>query len=419
MNPIPAGPAAPTASVTVQPTCTTPTGTIVVTAPLGATIQYSVGGAYQASTTFSGLIPDNYNITAQDMTTGCISTATILTVNAVPNVPSAPSAGTNASYCVGDPMADLTATAGSGGTLTWYSDAGLTTVIGTGTTFTPFNVVGSTSYYVTEILGLCESTSTEVIITINPIPGAPIVGADESYCEGELIPNVTATATSGGTLTWYSDAGLTNVLGTGASLPINPALGTTTYYVTESVGGCEGSVSSVDITIFQNPIAEAGPNVTILSGESTQLNGSGGLAYLWNPPLDLSCTTCANPIASPSIDTYYYLTVVNANGCSDTDSVLITIAVMQQDLFIPNVFSPNGDNHNDFFEIEGTGLSDFYLRVFNRWGELVFESEDQSLSWDGMQHGKLLNTAVFAYTLTYTDSYGETQIVSGNVTLVK
>jgi gliding motility-associated-like protein len=89
------------------------------------------------------------------------------------------------------------------------------------------------------------------------------------------------------------------------------------------------------------------------------------------------------------------------------------------ELFIPNVFSPNGDDHNDFFVVEGSGLNEFNIRVFNRWGQMVFESEDQSISWDGLHNGKQLNKAVFAYTLTYTDSLGIVQVMRGNVTLIK
>ncbi len=351
--------------------------------------------------------------------TGVLGCDSIITEDLVINGPLAPTAGTSATYCDGDPLNDLTATAGSGGTLTWYSDVGLSTVLGTGTTFPSSNTLGSTSYFVTETTGGCESNATEVIITINPIPGAPTVSSAQSYCEGETIPDLTATASSGGTLTWYSDAGFTNSIGTGTTLPIAQGIGTTTYYVVESVGSCVGTASSVDITIFPNPTANAGTDVTVLAGESTTLFGSGGTGYLWSPPTGLSCTSCQSTEATPDITTIYILTVTDANGCMHQDSVLVTINFEEQDFFVPSVFSPNGDNLNDFFEIKGTGLYDFYLRVFNRWGELIFESDDQSISWDGQQNGKSLNTAVFAYTLTYTDTFGVAQVVSGNVTLIK
>ena len=86
VNAIPSAPATATASVTVQPDCTTPTGTLTVSAPTGATIEYSVDGVtYQSSPIFTGLTPGDYNVTVQDNVTGCTSSIEIVTVNAVPN----------------------------------------------------------------------------------------------------------------------------------------------------------------------------------------------------------------------------------------------------------------------------------------------------------------------------------------------
>jgi hypothetical protein len=115
----PAGaPAAPTASVTVQPTCTTPTGTIVVTAPTGGSIEYSVDGVtYQASGTFSGLAPGSYNITAQDMSTGCISSFTTLTVNPIPANPAAPTASVTIQPTCTTTTGTIVVTAPVGGTI--------------------------------------------------------------------------------------------------------------------------------------------------------------------------------------------------------------------------------------------------------------------------------------------------------------
>src|SRR5207342_3133262 len=92
VNTAPTAPAAPTASVTVQPTCALNTGTIVVTAPTGAGLTYSIDGTnYQAGTTFNGLVPGNYDVTVKNAG-GCVSAATTLTVNTAPTAPAAPTA---------------------------------------------------------------------------------------------------------------------------------------------------------------------------------------------------------------------------------------------------------------------------------------------------------------------------------------
>ncbi|MFZ5554914.1 MAG: gliding motility-associated C-terminal domain-containing protein, partial [Bacteroidota bacterium] len=196
----------------------------------------------------TGLAPGTYDQFSL-VTSGCTGTsATVITLTD-PGAPAAPVAGTNASYCQGDVMADLTATAGSGGTLTWYSDAGLTTVIGTGTTLTPSATLGSTTYYVTETTGSCESAASTVTITINTIPSAPVAGTDASYCSTDAFAAMTATPGSGGTINWYTDPGLTVLVGSGNNFtPLN-VIGTTVYYVTEDVSGCE-STTPATVTII-------------------------------------------------------------------------------------------------------------------------------------------------------------------------
>jgi gliding motility-associated-like protein len=99
--------------------------------------------------------------------------------------------------------------------------------------------------------------------------------------------------------------------------------------------------------------------------------------------------------------------------------VTIIVETQLQDIFIPNVFSPNGDNNNDFFTIEGDGMTNFSIKIFNRWGELIFESDDQNVSWNGNHSGKSASKGVFAYTLTYNDNSGTPQVVSGNITVIK
>ena len=117
-----AAPAAPTASVTVQPTCATPTGTIVVTAPLGATLTYSIDGInYQAATTFTDVAPGPYNVTVQDAG-GCTSAATALTVNAAPAAPAAPTASVTVQPTCAIPTGTIVVTAPLGATLTYSID---------------------------------------------------------------------------------------------------------------------------------------------------------------------------------------------------------------------------------------------------------------------------------------------------------
>ena len=123
---MPAVPAAPTANVTMQPTCATPTGTIVITAPLGAGFEYSLdGGAFQASTTFTVVAPGAHNVTAANATDNtCVSAATPLTVNAVPAVPAAPTATVTIQPTCATPTGTIVITAPVGAGFEYSLDGG-------------------------------------------------------------------------------------------------------------------------------------------------------------------------------------------------------------------------------------------------------------------------------------------------------
>jgi gliding motility-associated-like protein len=229
VNPIPANPASPTASVTVHPTCTTPTGTIVVTAPTGATIQYSVGGAYQSSGTFSNLTPGSYNVTAQDTATGCISVATVLVVNPIPANPAAPTASVTVQPTCPSPTGTILVSAPIGGNLEYSIDNGVT--YQSSTTFS--GLAPNTSYTVivrNSSTGCTSLASSNIII--NSVPPSPIVST-VSGCNGASF-EVTASVVSGvATYQWYD--GSSNLLGTTATIVVTQS---GTYEVRATVDLC-------------------------------------------------------------------------------------------------------------------------------------------------------------------------------------
>ncbi len=285
------------------------------------------------SSTETGLATGGYTVTVTD-SLGCSMTSGTITITS-PGAPPAPIAGTDSTYCVGDPMADLTATPGSGGTITWYSDAGLTTVLGTGTTLIPGTTVGVTIYYVTESVGTCESPATLVTITIITLPGAPTAGVDATYCEGDALTDLTATPGGGGTITWYSDAGLTTVLGTGTTLTPGSSTGVTTYYVTETVGTCQSIADTVVITIDTCPSPTANFSVSSMAicenacVDFTDLSSGNTTSWVWSfPGATPTSDTSQNPtnICYAAAGTYLVtLMASNSNG-SDTATVSIFVS---------------------------------------------------------------------------------------------
>ena len=190
---------------------------------------------------------------------GCSSTDLYSGVLA-PIYPTAPIAFTDSTYCEGDPIADLNGISAFGGTMTWYDDAGLTSQVGAGPAYTVLDTdPGTYTYYVTETLSNCEGPSSAVTVIISPTPAAPVVSGDVNYCDGDAVANLSVTPQGAGTVTWYSDALLTDSIGTGSTYAPATGVDTVTYYVIETVNNCVSSVSSMTVTIYPNPIAAFEP----------------------------------------------------------------------------------------------------------------------------------------------------------------
>ncbi len=148
-------------------------------------------------------------------------------------------------------------------------------------------------------------------------------------------------------------------------------------------------------------------------------------AIQWDGLVNPDCTDCPTQPVAPIISSTYSITVNSNEGCSAEDEVTITIH-QQDDLFIPNVFSPNGDQINDLFLISSSGQIKEILRldIYDRWGNMVFLKEhfqpnDDAASWDGTWDNKLLNPGVFAYKAIFQLPDGTQSVRYGDVTLIR
>jgi gliding motility-associated-like protein len=138
----------------------------------------------------------------------------------------------------------------------------------------------------------------------------------------------------------------------------------------------------------------------------------------------LSCTTCPNPTANPTVTTTYYVSATDDNGCVGGDSSIIVIKLACGDLFVPTIFSPNGTgpDANNKLCVFGTAscIEELKFQVYNRWGEIVFETTDIENCWDGNYKDKPANSGIFVYRL-YVKLYNNDEPIdiSGNTTLVR
>jgi gliding motility-associated-like protein len=192
-----------------------------------------------------------------------------------------------------------------------------------------------------------------------------------------------------------------------------------------SSAGCD-SIVTLSLSVLPDIGLYASPDkATLLIGDTVTINvisssTTGIITYTWSPTAGLSCWDCPSSVASPVGDTRYTVIAIDSNGCRDT--VVVPIMVNGPSIFIPNVFTPNNDGANDFFEIYGNKNALRYLdvKIFDRWGEKVFESNDLNFKWDGMYKGRPLMPAVFVYTLqvVFADGHPE-KLFKGSVTLMR
>ncbi|MFB6305776.1 MAG: gliding motility-associated C-terminal domain-containing protein, partial [Flavobacteriales bacterium] len=156
---------------------------------------------------------------------------------------------------------------------------------------------------------------------------------------------------------------------------------TTVYTVSMSFYGCDTIKDDVRVKVNPLPDADAGKDVTIVEGERTILEASGGVEYNWWPLTNLNDPKRQRPTVYPKDTTVYHVDVTSIMGCTDNDSVQVN--VVEPELFIPKAFTPDGSGRNDVFRVRGERLLDFEMRIFDRSGEQIFVTENFDKGWDG------------------------------------
>jgi|GEM_PF-1237737 len=273
VNAIPAAPPAPSISTPTQPDCIITTSSFTITSPTGVNYQYSVGGAYQSSTSFAGLTPGNtYPVTVKDIVTGCISAATNASINNIQPV-LAPFANSPVTYCQNAVASALTAT---GNNLLWYDS--LNDVTGSPVAPIPSTTTaGNTFYYVTQTQNGCESPKRAVTVTIN-VTSTAVVGfkyIPDTVCLNGInpVPAYDLGFTNGGTFTVVPATGLSINTGSGSINLATSTAGTYAVTYTYNTTGCvNGNSASFNITLlpavntvtvfsYSSPVCKNVPNL--------------------------------------------------------------------------------------------------------------------------------------------------------------
>ena len=175
-------------------------------------------------------------------------------------------------------------------------------------------------------------------------------------------------------------------------------------------------VTTLNINISSNVVAFF--DTTVNKGDQVQLSANGSDAYSWTPNYGLSCDDCQYPIGFPQVTTSYILEGISG-GCSSFDTITITVNEVSTLLFIPNSFTPNGDFINDELVLLGEYIDEFKILVFNRWGELLFESNNILNSWGGFYKGQEVPSGVYVYKVKVLSKNSENIEKYGRINLIR
>ena len=273
---------------------------------------------------------------------------------------------------------------------------------------------GTTTYQLEASIGTCKATSAIRITTV-PYPEITLT-PNPSICYGDTI---SLLAEGGMDYRWTPSSGLSAL-----NIP-NPKAypkKTTNYQVAvrDNKGCPKPSYANVIITVAPKVMAFAGRDTSIVTGQPLQLAASGGDYYAWTPVNAMSNPNISNPIATIDENTRLSLKVTTLQGCFAYDTLLVKVFKTQPDIFVPTAFTPNNDGLNDKLTPIPVGIQHFdYFRIFNRWGQVVYQSHKEGEGWDGRLKSLEQGNGTFIWQVRGIDYTGRVIEKKGIVTVIK
>lgn len=224
-------------------------------------------------------------------------------------------------------------------------------------------------------------------------------GIDTGFCVGQqngikIGASNNASASNSYTFAWTPTVGLVNANSTN---PIATPSVPTQYQLNVSDGVCPNRITSVLVTPFIPPYADASSDTTIDEGKTITLNGTGGNKFWWQPDYNIKYGNTINPDVWPITTTTYTLYTEDSHKCSSSDTVRVTVN-SGNILFFYSAFTPNRDGDNDVFYIGNVEkFPDNNLKIYNRYGKLIYSATSYVNDWDGTYLGNTVPTGVYFY----------------------
>ncbi len=374
-------------ALTLDPLCLNGSNGTANVAPTGGTAPYTYNWSNGDTTTvLDSLSAGQYAVTVTDAN-GCVAD-TSLTVSNPTDYMTVSATATDV-LCVGENTGTGTITATGGGLRFIY-------YWNTGSNSSREDTLAAGTYSVTVVDAYgCTDSVTFTIGAPDSLQlgAASIEPACTELNNGAVLP---AVAGGSGNYTYqWSDSStrstLTNAAGGSYSLTVTDANGCT---IEDSY-----TIPADSLTISLG----AAPDTLLELGQLVTLTAAGNItAISWSPSGALDDSTQSIVVATPGAGrNVFTATATSASGCTATDSISILVE-NEVNVFIPNAFTPNGDGINDIFNLETSGVIELVrLRIFDRWGELIFRGEDGGPGWDGTHNGKEVPPGLYVYDISY------------------
>lgn len=287
---------------------------------------------------------------------------------------------------------------------------------------TPVDAI--TKVQVVANLGRCQASDS---LTIRAVPYPTVnAGNDTTICFGDVI---TLRGSGNGTIVNWTPAATLQTPGSYTTLVRTTQTTSFTLTVSDNKGCPKPVKDEVLVTVLPKITVFAGNDTSMVYNQPLQLNARTNAPVVnWAPPLGLNNIVIINPVARISattlqqgVDTIRYtVTASTPEGCSATDDILVKVFATAPSIFVPSGFTPNNDGLNDVMRPILAGMRELvYFRIFNRYGQLVFETKTPGKGWDGRINGIPQGSSTYVYDCRATDYNGATVQAKGSFVLVR
>ncbi|MEA3447209.1 MAG: PKD domain-containing protein [Bacteroidota bacterium] len=287
----------------------------------------------------------------------------------------------------------------------------------TSTQENPQNTYTSDSTYYVTLISQSDYGCSDTITKPFTVYALPVVYtcADTTICTGDSI---IITVGGGSEYIWTPDQDLSN---DSISNPYAYPETTIQYNVlVTDTNSCQNT-GTVTVYVQEYPYIDVSNDTTIFLGDTIQINASSGqgVSFVWSPNEMISCTNCASPNVSPFKTVEYTVIATDSNACFSPDATVI-VEVRSATVDVPKAFTPDGNPPNNEVHVNGIGLKELVeFKIYNRWGELVFETTDLEKGWDGSYKGNPQNADTYVYIVKARTFDGRILNKKGQILLIR